>query len=65
MSSRSLRTTLPASVPIGGVYMNMVTKSGSNQLHGQIGLYYLTAGIQAGIKFPQFNGKPVTSGLAG
>jgi hypothetical protein len=52
----------PASVPIGGVYMNMVTKSGSNQLHGQIGLYYLTAGIQAGVKFPQFNGKPVTSG---
>jgi hypothetical protein len=52
----------PASVPIGGVYMNMVTKSGSNQLHGQLGLYYLTAGLQAGVKFPQYNGAPVTSG---
>jgi len=30
----------PASVPIGGVYMNMVTKSGSNQLHGQAVFYY-------------------------
>ncbi len=52
----------PASVPIGGVYMNMVTKSGSNQLHGQAGFYYLTAGLQAGVKFPVYNGKPVTSG---
>ena len=25
----------PASVPIGGVYMNQTTKSGSNELHGQ------------------------------
>jgi hypothetical protein len=52
----------PASVPIGGVYMNMVTKSGSNDLHGRIGLYYLTAGMQAGVKFPKYNGSPVTSG---
>ena len=40
----------PASVPIGGIYMNMVTKSGSNQLHGQAALYYLTAATQAGVK---------------
>jgi hypothetical protein len=52
----------PASVPIGGVYMNMVTKSGSNQLHGLAAVYYLTAGTQAGVNFPSFNGKPVTSG---
>jgi hypothetical protein len=52
----------PASVAIGGVYMNMVTKSGSNQLHGMAAAYYLTAGTQAGVKFPQFNGSPVTSG---
>jgi len=52
----------PASVPIGGVYMNMVTKSGSNELHGQAAAYYLTAGTQAGVKFPNFNGSPVTSG---
>lgn len=52
----------PASVPIGGVYMNMVTKSGSNELHGQAAVYYLTAGTQAGVKFPVYNGSPVTSG---
>ena len=52
----------PASVPIGGIYMNMVTKSGSNQLHGQAVFYYLTTGLQAGVKFPSYNGKPVTSG---
>ncbi len=52
----------PASVPIGGVYMNMVTKSGSNQLHGQAAIYYLTAAMQAGVKFPTYNGAPVTSG---
>jgi hypothetical protein len=52
----------PASVPIGGVYMNMQTKSGSNQLHGLAAIYYLTAATQAGVKFPSFNGSPVTSG---
>ena len=52
----------PASVPIGGVYMNMVTKSGSNTLHGQAAMYYQTAALQAGVKFPDFQGSPVTSG---
>src|SRR5215471_17872701 len=52
----------PASVPIGGVYMNMVTKSGSNQLHGEALIYYLTAGWQAGDKFPTYRGNPVPSG---
>ncbi|HTS11103.1 MAG TPA: TonB-dependent receptor [Candidatus Limnocylindrales bacterium] len=52
----------PAAVPIGGVYMNMVTKSGSNEWHGQGAVYYLTAGTQAGVKFPTYNGGPVTSG---
>lgn len=42
----------PASVPIGGIYMNMVTKSGSNQLHGQAAAYYLTAAWQAGVNQP-------------
>jgi hypothetical protein len=42
----------PASVPIGGIYMNMVTKSGSNQLHGQAAVYYLTAAFQADVKKP-------------
>ena len=52
----------PAAVPIGGVYMNMVTKSGSNELHGQAAVYYLTAATQAGVNFPMYNGSPVTSG---
>ena len=52
----------PASVPIGGIYMNMVTKSGSNELHGQALIYYLTAATQAGAKFPIYNGNPVKSG---
>jgi len=51
----------PASVPIGGVYMNMVTKSGSNQLHGQALIYYLTAAVQADNKLPIFDGSPVPS----
>jgi hypothetical protein len=49
----------PASVAIGGVYMNMVTKSGSNQWHGQAAAYYASAGFEAGAKSPIFNGKPV------
>src|SRR6266566_1026199 len=52
----------PAQVPIGGIYMNMVTKSGSNDLHGQAALYYLTAGLQAGVKQPLFQGSPVPTG---
>src|SRR5215469_16263265 len=42
----------PASVPIGGIYMNQVTQSGSNQLHGQAAVYYLSAAFQAGVKQP-------------
>src|SRR5437773_2453234 len=52
----------PASVPIGGIYMNMVTKSGSNQLHGLAAAYYLTAATQAGVKQPVFQGSPVPTG---
>jgi Carboxypeptidase regulatory-like domain len=48
----------PASVPIGGVYMNHETGHGSNKLHGQAALYYLTAGLQAGVKEPIYQGKP-------
>jgi Carboxypeptidase regulatory-like domain/TonB dependent receptor-like, beta-barrel len=52
----------PASVPIGGIYMNMVTKSGSNELHGLAAIYYLTAAWQAGVNFPTYNSAPVKSG---
>jgi len=52
----------PASVSIGGVYMNQVTKSGSNELHGLAAIYYLTSKLQAGVKAPTYNGNPVVSG---
>jgi hypothetical protein len=52
----------PAAVPIGGIYMNMVTKSGSNDLHGMAAVYYLTAATQAGVNFPVYNGNAVPSG---
>ena len=52
----------PASVSISGIYMNMVTKSGSNTLHGQAAAYYSTAGAEASPSLPVFNGSPVNSG---
>jgi hypothetical protein len=52
----------PASVSIGGVYMNMVTKSGSNQLHGQAAAYYSTSAFQASADAPVFNGQSVNAG---
>ena len=52
----------PASVSISGVYMNMVTKSGSNQLHGQAAIYYETAGTEATPILPKFGGSAVNSG---
>jgi hypothetical protein len=51
----------PASVSVSGIYMNMVTKSGSNQLHGQAAMYYETAGTEATPILPTFNGAPVES----
>ena len=52
----------PSAVSISGIYMNMVTKSGSNTLHGQAAGYYATAATQASPKLPTFNGTPVNSG---
>jgi hypothetical protein len=52
----------PASVAISGVYMNMVTKSGSNALHGQVAGYYATAATQASPILPTYGGAPVNSG---
>jgi hypothetical protein len=51
-----------SAVSISGVYMNMVTKSGSNTLHGQAAAYYATAATQAAPILPTFNGSPVNSG---
>jgi hypothetical protein len=52
----------PAEVSIGGTYMNMVTKSGSNQIHGQGSIYYQTAALQAPVNQPTFNGATVAVG---
>src|SRR5580698_6373882 len=52
----------PAEVSVGGVYINMVPKSGSNQLHGSANAYYDTNAFQSGIKEPTFNGAPVNAG---
>jgi len=48
----------PAEVGVGGVYMNMVTKSGSNQVHGMAALYYTSAAFHSGEPSLQFGGQP-------
>jgi hypothetical protein len=45
-----------ANVSVGGVYMNMVTRSGTNQWHGDAAAYYLTSAFQSKMNFPVFNG---------
>jgi len=52
----------PGSVSISGIYMNMVTKSGSNDLHGNLAAYYSTHGLEAGTQFPTYQGNPVRAG---
>jgi Carboxypeptidase regulatory-like domain/TonB dependent receptor len=51
----------PASVSISGIYMNMVTKSGSNQLHGQAAAYFASSAFEAGVKSPVFQGSPIAA----
>jgi outer membrane receptor protein involved in Fe transport len=51
-----------AEVAVGGVYMNLVPKSGANTMHGLAAFYYQSAGTQATIKNPIFNGAPVSAG---
>ncbi len=38
---------LPAEVSVGGTYMNMVTKSGGNDFHGNVLFYYTNENIQS------------------
>jgi outer membrane receptor protein involved in Fe transport len=52
----------PAEVGVGGIYMNMVTKSGSNQIHGRLSAYYLTSAFQAQQNLPIFKGQAVQAG---
>lgn len=48
----------PAEVGVGGVYMNMVTKSGSNQIHGLAALYYTSSAFHSAEPLLQFGGQP-------
>lgn len=52
----------PSSVAISGIYMNMVTKSGSNTVHGNLGAYYSTGALEAGTKFPTYKGTEIPAG---
>jgi outer membrane receptor protein involved in Fe transport len=52
----------PAEVSAGGVYMNLVTKSGSNQIHGTAAAYYTTAALREQVTEPIYNGSPVKAG---
>lgn len=51
-----------AEVAVGGVYINLVPKSGANQMHGLAAAYYQSAGTQATITDPVYDGVAVPSG---
>jgi hypothetical protein len=51
-----------AEVAVGGVYMNLVPKSGANTMHGLAAFYYQSAGTQATISNPIYNGSPIGAG---
>lgn len=51
-----------AEVAVGGVYMNLVPKSGANKMHGLAAAYYQSAGTQAAISDPVYDGSAVPSG---
>lgn len=52
----------PAEVGVGGLYMNLVTKSGSNQIHGLFAGYYLSGATEADERLPTFKGATVNAG---
>jgi hypothetical protein len=51
-----------AEVAVGGVYMNLVPKSGANTMHGLAAFYYQSAGTQATISNPIYQGEPIGAG---
>src|SRR5579864_6112120 len=53
----------PAEVSVGGLYTDMITKSGSNEWHGLAAAYYLTSALQSQTSLPTFKGTPIQVGL--
>jgi len=51
-----------ADIGVGGVQINMITKQGSNQVHGSVSGYYTTHALTSQARFPLFNGVPVETG---
>ena len=51
-----------AEVGVGGVYMNLVPKSGANQMHGLAAVYHQSAATQATIADPIYGGAAVPAG---
>ncbi len=51
-----------AEIGVGGVQINMITRQGSNQFHGQASTHYSTHGMTSAPEFPVFNGARVESG---
>jgi len=51
-----------AEVAVGGVYMNLVPKSGANSMHGLAAFYYQSAATQATIDNPSYDGTTVSAG---
>lgn len=52
---QTVTDSAPADVSVGGVYMNFVTKSGSNTVHGGASINYETAGMESTLKEPVFD----------
>ena len=51
-----------AETMVGGVQINMISKQGTNQVHGQVLGYYTTHALTSDPNFPIFGGVPVKAG---
>ena len=51
-----------AEIGVGGVQINMMTRQGSNELHGQASMFYTTHAWTSKPNYPVFNGAKVESG---
>jgi len=47
---------------VGGVQINMISKQGTNEIHGQMIGYYTTSALASAPNYPLFNGVRVESG---